>query len=71
MALITRIGIPSRSTAEIYGAAFGSIATVILADIGNGVWSLVFGNLMSEVVLTSSLSPSATFNHSNILIKPH
>jgi len=53
MALITRkLQFRERSTAEIYSAAAGSITTVILAYTGRGVWSLVIGNLVSEVVLT-------------------
>jgi teichuronic acid exporter len=53
MALITRkLEFRQRSTAEIYSSVIGSILTVILAYTGHGVWSLVFGNLASEVVLT-------------------
>ena len=53
MALITRkLEFRQRSTAEIYGAVLGSVTTVILAYTGHGVWSLVVGNLVGEVVLT-------------------
>lgn len=53
MAVITRkLEFRERSMAEIYGAVAGSVTTLILAYTGHGVWSLVFGNLANEVVLT-------------------
>ena len=54
MALITRkLEFRQRSTAEVYSAVLGSVTTVILAYTGHGVWSLVFGNLANETLLTS------------------
>jgi O-antigen/teichoic acid export membrane protein len=53
MALITRnLQFRQRSMAELYSAVSGSIATLILAYTGSGVWSLVIGNLVNEFVLT-------------------
>ena len=54
MALLTRkLEFRKRSMAEIYSAVLGSVITVILAYTGHGVWSLVFGNLANEIVLTA------------------
>jgi teichuronic acid exporter len=54
MALLTRkLEFRKRSMAEIYSAVLGSVITVILAYTGHGVWSLVFGNMINDVLLTS------------------
>jgi teichuronic acid exporter len=72
-ALLTRaLDFRRRSTAEILSSAVGAVTTAVLAFTGHGVWSLVFGGITGEAVLTlltclyAKWTPSAEFDRAEM-----
>jgi len=50
--LTKELDFPKRSTAEFLSVFTGGLFSVVLATLGHGVWSLVFGTLLRHTILT-------------------